>query len=102
VRQQVSGVYKLCYVQVFYFVFNIFICNLALNICRRYNDFFAELYVDSDSEEFLGFYLPDLEDSRDVFDEEFYLFYFVNLDKKQQQNSMPFSNKRNDLEMITR
>ena len=98
-RQQVSGVYKFCYVHLCFILFSIY---LALNICRRYNDFFGELYVDSDSEEFLGFYLPDLEDSRDVFDEEFYLFYFVNLDKKQQQNSMPFSNERNYLEMITR
>jgi len=51
-------------------------------------DFFAELYADSDSEseEFLGFDLPDLEDSGDVFDEEevsLFTFLFCKLDKNK-------------------
>ena len=46
-------------------------------------EFFAELHADSDSEseDFLGFDLPDLEDSGDMFDEEevyLFTFYFVN------------------------
>jgi len=74
----------------FKFCFDIIICNLALNICRKCwqnlhwgsHDFVYCRLVNFDR---FDFDLPNLEDSRDVVDEEevyLFTFLFCEFDKK--------------------